>query len=153
MTAIRATLKVSAVLAYEDGTSRQILASLDENGSIAVNDSELHTETASDLDNETDSINYLEFYNLDDAVTYTFTASIADTNEKTPTSAVLEVTGRTAMLDNTYGDFYYLFDSNESSNPQRHSGHDYFAAAMENDTLAIRFIATVATSGFVLNIT
>jgi len=145
-----ATLKVSATFTYADNTTEQILSYLDENGQISVNDSTNHDQTADDMEDQTSALDNLQFsYN---GSTYDFAASITGASGKTASSVVLELSGRVALDDDTWGDFYYLFNSVEDSSDQLSNyGDAYFGQAMEDAVLNARFVAAVSTAGFILS--
>lgn len=146
---MNATLKVSAVITYSDNSVSQILSYLDENGQISVNDSLGHADAADDVANQMLALNDFSFtYNSN---IYNLSASSTGGSDKVATSAVLEISGRVALDDNSWGDFYHLFNSNESSSALSNYGDEYFDSAMNDVVLNARFVATVSTAGFVLS--
>lgn len=97
--------KLSALVAFEDNTVRQVLASKDENDNIAVNYSEQHDDTILHVEQDTSAIT-----NLGTAASITVSpvASSVETS-KNVTDLVFEVSGRLTEDDNTWTDFVFQY--------------------------------------------
>jgi hypothetical protein len=124
------TLKVSAVVTYTDDTSKQILASLDENGNISSNYTNDHDDASSDIDEQTDAMSDFAFTDPDTGLAIDI-GSILTGTAKTVSDVVLQISGRVSDDDNTYNDFLYQFNSVEGSTPLFKTGTAYFADAAD----------------------
>lgn len=146
------TLKVSAVVTYTDNTTKQILASLDENNKISYNYGSDHDDASADIDSQTDAMTDFGFSDPDTAATFDIGSALVG-SDKTVNSVVLQISGRVADDNNTYNDFLYQFNSIEGTTPLFKSGTAYFADAAAVDAYRLLMIQTFAVASIVLNIT
>lgn len=138
------TLKVSALVTFEDNSVLQILSNLDENGNIAVNYSGDHVEASSSIDHQTDAMTDFAFTDTDTGLSFSIGHLLDYTPEKTVTSVILDVSARFANEDDTWNDFLYQFNSVEGSTPLIKQGTAYAARAV-NDTTTAQWALVTAT--------
>lgn len=149
------TVKISALVTYQDNTTRQILSSLDENGNISHNDTAAHQSVdAARIDGQTDAMTDFAFIDPDTGLSFDIGSILVDDNAKIVTSVVLDISGRFANEDNTWNDFLYQFNSIEGTTPLFKQGTQYVVDAVENTTATQRAIFEQAfiVAGIILTV-
>lgn len=156
MAVSKITARVSTVVSYADNSKRQIMATLSDDGQIAINanggDDIIslgleQVETAADVGADTGA--WSSFALVSNGTTY----NIAPSGAAGPGSVVsvnVDINGRVAFDDNTSDDWFYRFDMRPPRGPLmpiEQDGGDLFDAAFNDPVAGPLLVDTFAAAG------